>query len=81
MKVELEIFLKEIIETWSASSVQIVSAWVKNKTHREYHISEFNPSNTTSQIVALGLDRGGVPFSKNWEYVSIMGIIMFLANN
>ena len=34
-----------------------------------------------SQTVALGLDFDGGPFSDNWEYTSIMGILMFLAIN
>ena len=32
-------------------------------------------------MVALGIDRDGVPFSEKWEYAYIMVMLMFLSNN
>ena len=47
----------------------------------ESHIYYCNPRKTSIQTVALVLDRYGVPFSEKWEYVSIMGMLMFLYND
>ena len=53
----------------------------KNKVLKESHLDYCNTSKTTSKIVALGLDCYGVPFSENWGYASIIGMVMFPANN
>ena len=52
-----------------------------NKVNKESHLSDFNPSKTPSQTVALVLYRGGVTFSEYLEYASIMGMRVFLSNN
>ena len=52
-----------------------------NNFLKEYHIAHYNPIKTPCQTVALRIDYNIDPFSDCWEYVSIMGIIMFLSNN
>ena len=53
----------------------------KNRVLKEYHLADCNPSKNPSQTVSLGFDRDGVPFSENWEYASITGMLILLAKN
>ena len=52
-----------------------------NKVPKESHLADCNPRKNIIQTVALGLDHDGVPFSENWEYASIVGMLLFLTNN
>ena len=47
----------------------------------ESHIDNCNTRKPPIQTVELGFDRDRVPSPEKWEYASIMGILMLIANN
>jgi hypothetical protein len=42
---------------------------------------DFNPAKTPASTVPLGANANGDKFDETWEYASIVGMLMFLANN
>ena len=44
-------------------------------------MQDYNPNNTSSTLDPLGLDKDGQPLDENWEYVLIIGMLMYLTNN
>ncbi len=44
-------------------------------------MANWNPNNTPSTLESLGPDLEGKLFNEKWEYGSIIGMPMYLANN
>ena len=44
-------------------------------------MEDCNPNITPATIDQLGPDKEGMSFDEKWEYLSIIGMLMFLANN
>ena len=44
-------------------------------------ISECNPNITPSSLEPLGPDVDGKPMNETWEYASVIGMLVYLANN
>jgi len=52
-----------------------------NKVLKAAGMSECNSNTTPSTLDPLGPDITGKPFNEHWEYASIIGMLMYLANN
>ena len=44
-------------------------------------MEDCNATSTPATTVPLGLDKDGEPFDEKWEYASVIGMLMYLANN
>ena len=44
-------------------------------------MDDSKPVATPSSTTNLGIDKDGLIFSETWDYATIMGMLMYLANN
>ena len=52
-----------------------------NKVLKASGIEYCNPNTTPTTLEQLGPDVDGKKFDKSWDYASIIGMLMYLANN
>ena len=52
-----------------------------NKVIKTSNMEDCNPTRTPALTTPLGSDQEGEDFKENWSYPTIVGMLMFLANN
>ena len=52
-----------------------------NKVLKAANMTDCNSVGTPAVTTALGSDKDGDPFSKDWEYATVLGMLMYLASN
>ena len=78
---EVSAFLGIKIEKKGKSEFYLSQPGLINKVLTAAGMKDCNPNSTPSSLEPLGPDLDGLPFKESWEYASIIGMLMYLANN
>ena len=78
---ELSAFLGIKIEQKGPKEYYLSQPGLIAKVLKAAGMEECNPNITPSSLEPLGPDKNGQPMSETWEYPSIIGMLMYLANN
>ena len=78
---EVSAFLGIKIEKISDSEFYLSQPGLISKVLKAAGMDDCNPNTTPSTLEPLGPDLEGKPFDEKWEYHSIIGMLMYLANN
>ena len=65
---------------FNGTKVTMTQDGLMEKVFRTTKWEDINGSKTPAQPRALGADLQGVPFNAEWEYASVVGMLMFLVN-
>jgi len=78
---EVAAFLGIKIDKRSTSEFYLSQPGLIKKVLEAAGMSECNSNTTPSALEPLGPDIDGAAMEENWEYASIIGMLMYLANN
>ena len=78
---EVSAFLGIKIEKKSDSEFYLSQPGLISKVLEATGMTECNPNTTPSTLDPLGPDIDGQQFNEKWEYASVIGMLMYLANN
>ena len=78
---ELSAFLGIKIEHKGSHEYYLSQPGLIAKVLKAAGMEDCNPNTTPSTLDPLGPDRDGLPMNESWEYASIIGMLMYLANN
>ena len=78
---EVSAFLGIKIEQKGDSEFYLSQPGLINKVLNAAGMEDCNPNTSPSTLEPLGPDLDGSIFSEKWEYSSIIGMLMYLANN
>jgi len=78
---ELSAFLGIKIEHKGTNEYYLSQPGLISKVLKAAGMDECNPNSTPSTLDPLGPDKEGQPMDESWEYASIVGMLMYLANN
>ena len=78
---ELSAFLGIKIEQQEPDVFHLSQPGLISKVLQAAGMDECNPNTTPSTLDPLGPDKEGPPMEESWEYASIIGMLMYLANN
>ena len=74
-------FLGIRIEKAGPKKFHLTQTGLINKVLKEADMENCNTVNTPALTTPLGIDNLGEPFKEDWDYASIVGMLMYLANN
>ena len=74
-------FLGIRIEKAGPKKFHLTQTGLINKVLKEADMENCNTVNTPALTTPLGIDKLGEPFKEDWDYASIVGMLMYLANN
>ena len=78
---ELSAFLGIKIEQKGEKQFYLSQPGLITKVLKAAGMEDSNPNSTPSTLEPLGPDKQGQPMNESWEYASIIGMLMYLANN
>ena len=78
---ELSAFLGIKIEQRNKNEFYVSQPGLIAKVLEAAGMNDCNPNSTPSSLEPLGPDIEGEPMNERWEYPSIIGMLMYLANN
>ena len=78
---EVGAFLGIQIEKKTNSTFCLTQTGLINKVLEASGMSECNACLTPAVVTNMGSDKDGEPYSEDWEYASIVGMLMYLSNN
>ena len=78
---ELSAFLGIKIDKKGESEFYLSQPGLINKVLKAAGMLDCNPNTTPSTLEPLGPDLDAPQFNEQWEYASIIGMLMYLANN
>ena len=78
---EVAAFLEIKIDKKSSKEFYLSQPGPIKKVLEAAGMSECNPNTTPAALDILGPDVDGTAMEENWEYASIIGMLMYLANN
>ena len=78
---ELSAFLSIKIDKLDDKKYDLSQPGLTEKVLKASEMIDCKPNVTPSTLDPLGPDKDGEPINKSWEYASILGIQMYLANN
>ena len=78
---ELSAFLGIKIEQKDSNEYYLSQPGLIDKVLKAAGMQECNPNATPSTLDPLGPDKESQPMDESWEYASIIGMLMYLANN
>ena len=74
-------FLGIRIEKLGERTFHLTQTGLTNKVLKAASMEDCNPVLTPSSIVPLAIDKDGDVFEEDWEYATIVGMLMYLAKN
>jgi hypothetical protein len=74
-------FLGIRIEKAGPKKFHLTQTGLINKVLKEVDMENCNTVNTPALTTPLGIDKLDEPFNEDWDYASIVGMLMYLANN
>ena len=80
-KGDLSSFLGVSIQRDPAGTFTFTQEGLINKILSDTNLLSCSPNHMPAAPVALGSDPDGKPFKESWHYSSIVGMLLFLANN
>ena len=78
---EVSAFLGIKIDQVNEDEFYLSQPGLTSKILKAAGMIDCNPNSTPSSLEPLGPDLDGNPMSESWEYSSIIGMLMYLANN
>ena len=74
-------FLGIRIEKLGPRKFNLTQTGLINKVLKAANMTDCNSVGTPAVTTALGSDKDGNPFSEDWEYATVLGMLMYLASN
>ena len=71
----------DIEENKKDGTIELTQSGLINKILVTCGMTECNPKSTPASTVPLGTDIVGAPCYKQWDYASVVSMLMYLASN
>ena len=78
---ELSVLLGIKIEKTNDDKFHLTQSGLIEKVLIASGMNDCNPNSTPSGLEPLGPDKDGEDMDESWEYASIIGMLMYIANN
>ncbi len=67
--------------TWKGDTIELKQTGLIDKVLDATGMRDCNPAKVPAEAKPLGKDKDGTPFSEDWSYPSVIGMLLYLAGN